>query len=97
MNYNDMMRTVAGTTGLTRRQADELMVSTLTVLSETISAPETKDLLAELPKSFRERVPVSEELAVCSGVVLEALELGTVLEAHHWVPIVRQCCPRTLG
>ena len=54
-----MMRNVAGSTGLTRKQADEAVVTTLTVLAETISAEETRDLLAQLPKSIRERVPVS--------------------------------------
>lgn len=59
VNYNDMMRNVAGSTGLTRRQADEAVVTTLTVLAETISAEETRDLVAQLPKSIRDRVPVS--------------------------------------
>ena len=59
MNYNDMMRNVAGSTGLTRKQSDAAVVTTLTVLAETISAEETRDLLAQLPKSIRERVPVS--------------------------------------
>lgn len=54
-----MMRSVAGSTGLTRRQADEAVVTTLTVLAETISAEETRDLLAQLPKTIRDRVPVS--------------------------------------
>ncbi len=61
MNYNDLIRTVAGSAGLTRKQADEAVVTGLTVLSEVISAGETRDLLAQLPKSFRERVPVSAE------------------------------------
>jgi uncharacterized protein (DUF2267 family) len=61
MNYNEMMRTVAGRTGLTRRGADQAVLGTLTVLAESVSAKETKDLLAQLPKSLRERVPVSEE------------------------------------
>jgi uncharacterized protein (DUF2267 family) len=59
MNFNEMLRTVAGVTGSTRRQADEAVIATLTVLSEVISADETRDLLAQLPKSVRERVPVS--------------------------------------
>lgn len=59
VNYNDMMRTMAGSTGLTRKQADEAIVTTLTVLAEVISAGETRDLLAQLPKSIRDRVPVS--------------------------------------
>src|SRR3954466_6199279 len=59
MNFNEMLRTVAGVTGSTRRQADEAVIATLTVLSEVISADETRDLIAQLPKSVRERVPVS--------------------------------------
>lgn len=54
-----MMRTVAGATGSTRRQADEAVIGTLTVLSEMVSADETRDLLAQLPKSVRDRIPVS--------------------------------------
>jgi len=62
VNYNEMMRLVVGRTGLTRRQADRAVVGTLTVLSEAISAKETKDLLAQLPKSLRDRVPVTSEV-----------------------------------
>jgi len=61
MNYNEMVRTFAGATGLTRSHADEAFVDTLTVLSEVLSPEETRDLLAQLPKSVRERVPVSSE------------------------------------
>src|SRR6476620_4898867 len=59
MNLNELLRTVAGATGSTRRQADEAVIATLTVLSEVVSADETRDLLAQLPKSVRERVPLS--------------------------------------
>ena len=59
MNANEMLRTLAGATGLTRRQADEVLLATLTVLSEVVSAEETRDLVAQLPKSVRDRVPVS--------------------------------------
>ena len=62
MNYNEMLRLVAGRTGLTRRQADAAVAGTMTVLAETISAKETKDLLAQLPKTLRDRVPVSAEV-----------------------------------
>lgn len=62
MNYNEMMRLVVGRTGLTRRQADQAVTGTLTVLAEALSAKETKDLLAQLPKSLRDRVPVSNEV-----------------------------------
>ena len=62
MNYNEMMRLVVGRAGLTRRQADRVVTGTLTVLAETLSAKETKDLLAQLPKSLRDRVPVTAEI-----------------------------------
>ena len=80
MNYNDMMRTVAGTTALTRKQADEVVVSTLTVLSEVISADETRDLLAQLPKSIRDRVPVSAERLPMRPIefVARVADLGTL-------------------
>jgi uncharacterized protein (DUF2267 family) len=54
-----MLRTLAGSTGLTRRQADDVLIATLTVLSEVVSADETRDLAAQLPKSVRDRIPVS--------------------------------------
>jgi uncharacterized protein (DUF2267 family) len=58
VNYKEMTRMVSGRTGLTRSRADEVLVATLTVLSERISAGETLDLLAQLPKTLKERVPV---------------------------------------
>jgi len=61
MNYNDLIRTVAGATGQTRSQADEAVVIALTVLAEALPPDETRDLLAQLPKSVRERVPVNSE------------------------------------
>jgi uncharacterized protein (DUF2267 family) len=61
MNYNDMIRRVVGLTGLTRSQADEAFVVALTVLAEALPPDETRDLLAQLPKSVRERVPVNSE------------------------------------
>src|ERR1043165_7366917 len=61
MNYHDVVRSVAGTTGLTRSQADTAIVDVLTVLAEVLPPDETCDLLAQLPKAIRERVPVSSE------------------------------------
>ncbi len=61
MNYNEMMRLIVGRTGLTRRRADGALTATMTVLSENLSAKETKDLLAQLPKSLRDRVPVTND------------------------------------
>src|SRR3954453_11621225 len=61
MNYNDMIRVFAGATGLTRSQADASFVDSLTVLAEALPADETRDLLAQLPKSIRQRIVVSSE------------------------------------
>jgi uncharacterized protein (DUF2267 family) len=61
MNYNDLVRTVAGATGLTKSHADAAVVEVLTVLAEALPPDETRDLLAQLPKSVRGRVPVSSE------------------------------------
>lgn len=57
MNYKEMTRLVSGRTGLTRNRADEVLVATLTVLSEQLSQKETRNLLAQLPKTLKERVP----------------------------------------
>ena len=79
MNQNDLLRNVAGATGLTRRQADDAVVATLTVLSEVVSADETRDLLAQLPKAVRERIPVSGERLAMRPIefVARVAELGT--------------------
>jgi uncharacterized protein (DUF2267 family) len=88
MNHNELLRTVAGTTGLTRRQADDVVVGTLTVLSEVVSADETRDLLAQLPKALRERIPVSGETLPMRPIefVARVAELTTTptddVEAH---------------
>jgi uncharacterized protein (DUF2267 family) len=58
VNYKEMTRIVSGRTGLTRSRADEVIVATLTILSEQISHSETRDLLAQLPKTLKERVPI---------------------------------------
>jgi uncharacterized protein (DUF2267 family) len=61
MNSNDLIRTVAGATGQTRSQASEAVVIALTVLAEALPPDETRDMLAQLPKSVRERIPVNSE------------------------------------
>ena len=93
MNYNDMTRTVAGRTGLTKRQSDEVLVATLTVLSELISAEETKDMLAQLPKALRDRIPVSTSALEMRPIefvarVAELVEPATVDEADGYVRAV---------
>jgi uncharacterized protein (DUF2267 family) len=93
VNYNDMTRTVAGRTGLTKRRSDEVLVATLTVLSEVISAEETNDMLAQLPKSLRNRVPVSGETLEMRPIefvarVADLVEPATVDEAEGYVRAV---------
>ena len=61
MKHDDFVRTVAGRTALTRRRADDATVATLTVLAQALGADETRDLLAQLPKRYKEAVPVSSE------------------------------------
>jgi len=93
VNYNDMTRTVAGRTALTKRRSDDVIVATLTVLSEVVSPDETKDLLAQLPKSFRERVPVTGETLDMRPIefvarVADLVEPATVDEAEGMVRAV---------
>jgi uncharacterized protein (DUF2267 family) len=80
MNHNDMIRTVAGATGLTRSQADDAVVNVLTVLAEALPPDETRDLLAQLPKSVRERVPVNSEPLTMRPIefVARVADLGTI-------------------
>ncbi len=92
MNYNDMMRSVAGATGLTRKQAEEALIVTLTVLAEAISAEETRDLLAQLPKTVRERIPLSSETLTMRPIefVARVADLGaaSIDDAERNIPAV---------
>jgi uncharacterized protein (DUF2267 family) len=58
VKYDDMVRSVAAQGGLTRRAADESIVATLSVLAERVTAGETRDLLAQLPKRLQARVEI---------------------------------------
>ncbi|HEX5613614.1 MAG TPA: DUF2267 domain-containing protein [Acidimicrobiia bacterium] len=58
MKHDDFVRKVAGRTNFTRRRADDATVATLTVLAEALSPEETRDLLAQLPKRYKEAVPI---------------------------------------
>jgi uncharacterized protein (DUF2267 family) len=93
LNYKEMIRIVSGRTGLTRSRADEVLVATLTVLSEQISPDETRDLLAQLPKTLKERVPVGGaqlEMRPIEFVarVADLVEGSTVDEADAYVRAV---------
>jgi uncharacterized protein (DUF2267 family) len=58
VDATEMLSTVAGASGLTCRQADDVLIATLTVVSEVVSAEEVRDLFGQLPRSVRQRVPV---------------------------------------
>jgi uncharacterized protein (DUF2267 family) len=93
VNYKDMTRVLSGRTGLTRRRADEALVATLTVLSEQISTDETRDLLAQLPKALRARVPVSSVVIEMRPIefvarVADLVEGASVDEADSYVRAV---------
>ena len=93
MNYKDMTRTVSGRTGLTRQRADDDLVTTLTVLAEQVSADETRDLLAQLPKALRERVPISGTTLEMRPIefvarVADLIEGASVEEAEAYVRAV---------
>jgi hypothetical protein len=59
VDADEMLSAVAGATGLTCRQADDVLIATLTVASELASAGELRDLFDKLPKSVQRRVPLS--------------------------------------
>jgi uncharacterized protein (DUF2267 family) len=61
VNYDEMVRAVAGQAGLTHETADESIVATLTVLAERVTADETRDLLAQLPKTLKTRIPIAPQ------------------------------------
>jgi uncharacterized protein (DUF2267 family) len=58
VKYDEFMRSVSSATGLTKARADEAVVATLATLAEHISSDETRDLLAQLPKSLKTRVEI---------------------------------------
>src|SRR5690242_12499751 len=51
-----MVAVVAERAGVSRRYADEIILATLTALGERLTADETKDLLAQLPKKYQQHV-----------------------------------------
>ena len=64
--------------GKTKRTANPRLIATLTVLSEVVSADETRDLLAQLPKSVRDRIPVSGATLPMRPIEFVALWIGVV-------------------
>jgi uncharacterized protein (DUF2267 family) len=56
MKHDELVAAVAERAAVSRRYADEIILATLTALGERISADETKDLLAQLPKKYRQTI-----------------------------------------
>jgi uncharacterized protein (DUF2267 family) len=56
VKYDEMVGTVAKGAGVSRREADDIILATLRALAERLTPDETKDLLAQLPKKYKENV-----------------------------------------
>jgi uncharacterized protein (DUF2267 family) len=56
VNHDEMVAAVAERAGVSRRHADDIILATLTALGERLTADETKDLLAQLPKKYKQQV-----------------------------------------
>jgi uncharacterized protein (DUF2267 family) len=56
VKYDEMVAAVAARAGVSRRYADEIILAVLTALGERLTADETKDLLAQLPKKYKQHV-----------------------------------------
>jgi uncharacterized protein (DUF2267 family) len=79
VKYDELVGTVAQRAGVARRQADDLILATLRALAERLTADETKDLLAQLPKKYKENVnavPVPQPMTADEFVARAAQLLG---------------------
>jgi uncharacterized protein (DUF2267 family) len=56
VKHDELVAVVAGRAQVSRRYADEIILATLTALGERITADETRDLLAQLPKKYKQNV-----------------------------------------
>jgi uncharacterized protein (DUF2267 family) len=56
VKQEEMVATVAERAAVSRRHADDIIMATLTALGERLTADETKDLLAQLPKKYKQNV-----------------------------------------
>jgi uncharacterized protein (DUF2267 family) len=56
VKYDEMVAAVAARAGVSRRYADEIILAVLTSLGERLTPDETKDLLAQLPKKYKQHV-----------------------------------------
>jgi uncharacterized protein (DUF2267 family) len=63
VNADEMLSEVSGATGLNRRQADDVVIATLTAVSEVVPTDDLHDLFDRLPISMRQRVPLSSRTA----------------------------------
>src|SRR3954454_15073408 len=56
VKHDELVAAVAERAGVSRRYADEIVLATLTALGERLTADETRDLLAQLPKKYKQHV-----------------------------------------
>jgi uncharacterized protein (DUF2267 family) len=56
VKHDELVATVAERAGVSRRHADEIVLATLSALGERLTPDETKDLLAQLPKKYKQQV-----------------------------------------
>lgn len=89
MKYDELVATVATRAEASRRHADEIILATLTALGECLTPDETKDLLAQLPKRYKQRVnavsnptPLTSEEFVARVAELEGARAPSVDEAR---------------
>jgi uncharacterized protein (DUF2267 family) len=56
VNHDELVTAVAERAGVSRRAADDVVMATLTALAERLTPDETHDLLAQLPKKYKQHV-----------------------------------------
>jgi uncharacterized protein (DUF2267 family) len=90
-----MVAVVAERAGTSRRHADEIILATLTALGERLTPDETKDLLAQLPKKYKQYVnavptpnPMTADEFVARVAELEGPRAPTSSDARTHVSAV---------
>jgi uncharacterized protein (DUF2267 family) len=56
VNHAELVAAVAERAGVSRRAADDVVLATLTALAERLTPDETRDLLAQLPKKYKQEI-----------------------------------------
>ncbi len=95
MKHDELVAAVAARAEVSRRHADEIVLATLTALGERLTADETKDLLAQLPKKYKQHVnavsspnAMSADEFVARVAQLEGARAPTFADARRHVSAV---------